>query len=281
MSRFQKLTLLLLSFILLFSVVAAAPNIENVTAAINHALKISLDGKEFIAKDANGKVIKPIAYKGSVYLPVRAVAEVAGLKVNYNAATSTVELISNQGEQKNTSSFNIPIDSIPFGSFPTADWKANDTLTKVSGLTFVNVKSTGTASNDADVKRVFNMAIEAIASGELSLDSSNAKWFVADSPDIDRIYELSKVCLAGKQMSQDFVITTKDVEIISLGYNPADYKLVKQNPTSKGDAWQAVVLKGTIVVNLLGETRTLSGYHILIKDSSASNALKYYAETAF
>ena len=42
--------------------------------------------------DAKGNRVYPITYEGSTYLPVRAVAGLAGYEVNWDQATRTVDL---------------------------------------------------------------------------------------------------------------------------------------------------------------------------------------------
>lgn len=55
-------------------------------------IKISLDGKEIVPKDANGNTIEPFAIDGTTYLPVRGIASSLGLNVEWNGETQTVEL---------------------------------------------------------------------------------------------------------------------------------------------------------------------------------------------
>lgn len=57
-------------------------------------IKITLDGSAIEAKDASGNNVEPFIMDGSTYLPVRSVANALGLGVNWNNATSTVELSS-------------------------------------------------------------------------------------------------------------------------------------------------------------------------------------------
>lgn len=93
MRRKILLTLLLaIVLILSISIGAVAASNTQITALLNHALNITLDGKPWTPKDANGNALTPITYEGSTYLPVRAVAEAAGIGVDWDAATQTVVL---------------------------------------------------------------------------------------------------------------------------------------------------------------------------------------------
>ena len=57
-------------------------------------LYLKYNGDEFIARDANDKVVYPLLHNGTTYLPVRAVASIAGLKVDWDGETRTVLLTS-------------------------------------------------------------------------------------------------------------------------------------------------------------------------------------------
>lgn len=56
-------------------------------------IKISLDGKEFHPTDASGKYTEPFIIDGTTYLPVRAVAGMLGLAVDWDKDTGTVILM--------------------------------------------------------------------------------------------------------------------------------------------------------------------------------------------
>jgi len=55
-------------------------------------IKISLNGEEIQPKDAFGEPVEPFAVDGTTYLPVRAVANALGLKVDWDTKTNTVLL---------------------------------------------------------------------------------------------------------------------------------------------------------------------------------------------
>jgi hypothetical protein len=83
-------TIILAGFINLASF--AATNLTEIRAFLNHGIKITFDGAPLVLKDAQGRTITPITYQGSTYLPVRAVAEAAGISVDWDATTQTVIL---------------------------------------------------------------------------------------------------------------------------------------------------------------------------------------------
>lgn len=58
---------------------------------------IVIDGTARTFKDADGNVIQPMLYNGSIYLPLRAIGEIMGKNVSWNATTQTAILTdSNQ-----------------------------------------------------------------------------------------------------------------------------------------------------------------------------------------
>ena len=97
MDRKLLLTILLSIFIFVSAAAGAvaATNVQQITALLNGNIKITFDGEPWIPRDVNGNALTPITYKGSTYLPIRAVAEATGISVNWDGATQTISL----GEQ--------------------------------------------------------------------------------------------------------------------------------------------------------------------------------------
>lgn len=87
--RKSRVLLIVLSIVILGIVgqVFASPVIEEVTAYINHDIKINLVGPGLSPVDPS---VKPVTYKGQTYLPVRAISTGLGLDVDWNADTQTV-----------------------------------------------------------------------------------------------------------------------------------------------------------------------------------------------
>jgi len=61
-------------------------------------IKIELDGKEIVPKDANGNYVEPFTIDGTTYLPVRAVSGALGLNVDWDDKTNTVLLSTKKSE---------------------------------------------------------------------------------------------------------------------------------------------------------------------------------------
>lgn len=77
---------------------AATGNLEVISAYLNKTVTITMDGKEQILKDADGNRVYPITYEGSTFLPVRAVSNLLGVPVDWDGATKTVILGTQEGK---------------------------------------------------------------------------------------------------------------------------------------------------------------------------------------
>ena len=55
-------------------------------------ITLNIDNVNIVPKDVNGNVVEPFTIKGTTYLPVRAVSEALGKKVNWDNATKTVSI---------------------------------------------------------------------------------------------------------------------------------------------------------------------------------------------
>jgi len=70
----------------------AASNLQEIKAFLNSGIKFKVDGKPVQLRDGDGNAVLPISYKGTTYLPVRAVSDALGVAVNYDGQTGTVQL---------------------------------------------------------------------------------------------------------------------------------------------------------------------------------------------
>jgi hypothetical protein len=91
--KVKMLGILIFVFVLGSAVGAKAESyLEAIDAYWDHGIKMVMFGKDFVAKDANGKVLAPIHYQGSTYIPIRAVAEAVGLPVKWDPETRTASV---------------------------------------------------------------------------------------------------------------------------------------------------------------------------------------------
>ena len=88
------LTLALALAVVLGMVVGAnaVDTLKTITASLNYGITIKYNGNVQEMKDANGNRVYPISYEGTTYLPVRAVANMLGIEVNWDDPTQTVWL---------------------------------------------------------------------------------------------------------------------------------------------------------------------------------------------
>jgi len=94
---------ILTALLLVGAVGTAAATVGSKTATLDYNnISVALDGKPVALADANGNAVEPFAIAGTTYLPVRAVASALGLNVNWNSATSTVELATQGATQVET-----------------------------------------------------------------------------------------------------------------------------------------------------------------------------------
>ena len=70
----------------------AADTLKTITASLNYGITIKYNGNVQEMKDAGGNRVYPISYEGTTYLPVRAVADMLGIEVNWDDPTQTVWL---------------------------------------------------------------------------------------------------------------------------------------------------------------------------------------------
>lgn len=71
---------------------AASTNVTSVTAQLRPDLTILVDGISQTFYNAQGGEVHPILYKGTTYLPIRAIGELMGKNVNWDQNTHTVTL---------------------------------------------------------------------------------------------------------------------------------------------------------------------------------------------
>lgn len=73
-----------------FCVPTLAASIQKQITATYKDIKLYVDGKEVVPKDAGGNVVEPFVSNGTTYLPVRAVGEAFGKEVTWDGTTNSV-----------------------------------------------------------------------------------------------------------------------------------------------------------------------------------------------
>lgn len=91
-NKLQGLLAGILIGIVLTSGMAFAKQASKTAELFYRDIKISLNGKEVLPKDASGNYVEPFIIDGTTYLPVRAVANALSINVDWDGNTSTVIL---------------------------------------------------------------------------------------------------------------------------------------------------------------------------------------------
>ena len=91
MKRFLSLGLAVIMMFSMAVSVFAAEN-ENIDAVLDRRIKVTYNGELQTFTDANGKIVYPIVYQGTTYLPVRAASALVKLPVQWDGANYTVVL---------------------------------------------------------------------------------------------------------------------------------------------------------------------------------------------
>lgn len=63
---------------------------KEIKAILDPSISVVYNDETVAMKDGNGNVVYPIMYNGSTYIPVRAVSEIFGQKVDWDGGTKTV-----------------------------------------------------------------------------------------------------------------------------------------------------------------------------------------------
>lgn len=93
MKKSLKIIGLMLLIVAVFSVgVFAGNNMQAITAYLNYGITVEYNDVDQVMTDANGTRVYPVTYNGTTYLPVRAVANMLGVKVDWDGSTNHVLL---------------------------------------------------------------------------------------------------------------------------------------------------------------------------------------------
>ncbi|WP_411347673.1 hypothetical protein [Paenibacillus sp. WLX2291] len=133
----------------------AATGLQPIKAYLNSTIALKVGGSTVQAKDASGKVMLPITYNGTTYLPVRAVGDLMDIPVTYDSASSSVSI----GGSTGTSTGGSGSGTTPGGSDSTSS--ANQQTLSVLGTTVLGTSilhtkdPADTVYNGKDYKDVY------------------------------------------------------------------------------------------------------------------------------
>ena len=78
-------------------------NNETIKVLLNRDIKIYYHNKVQTFTDVTGKVVYPLSYNGTTYLPVRAVSNLFGLKIDWDGVNNTVKIQKEKEQEQNES----------------------------------------------------------------------------------------------------------------------------------------------------------------------------------
>ncbi|MFD0716811.1 hypothetical protein [Paenibacillus sp. GCM10027626] len=111
--------------------VYAGSKLEKINAYLNQGITFKVNGAVQSLTDSNGKKLAPITYQNTTYLPVRAISNLAGINVGFDAASQQIWLETKQA-----------------GDSPAGEWTAinySDAQIKAIKKAFANFESFETA----------------------------------------------------------------------------------------------------------------------------------------
>lgn len=122
MKKSLKIFGLMLLIVAVFSVgVFAGNNMQAITAYLNYGITVEYNDVDQVMTDANGTRVYPVTYNGTTYLPVRAVANMLGVKVDWDGPTNHVLLGNSYVDYTAPVTPTAPITSgVGYNTFKTA-----------------------------------------------------------------------------------------------------------------------------------------------------------------
>jgi hypothetical protein len=185
----------------------AASGIEKISAFLNNNIRFTADGSSWVPKDSDGAKLAPIVYKGTTYLPARAVAEVLGAEIAYNNTTQVISIKSgsensNDGipyKDSNEDAANTNSNSPP-ASESTTDIPSNGTFYASFPSNFD--KDQVAAQLKAQSIYIMKVYASALVSGDVSKFNAFVDRYVTDKNEDNY--------LLGRQYSKDKFKTTID-----------------------------------------------------------------------
>lgn len=91
----KKRMIVVMSLLMVFAFTAgvvANPAVQDISAKLAADFKFVVDGESWSPVEADGSALYPIVYNDRTYLPVRAIGDALGVKVDWDADTRTVIL---------------------------------------------------------------------------------------------------------------------------------------------------------------------------------------------
>lgn len=153
---------------------AAAANIQRITADLRPDIAVYVNGVQQTFRDTKGNPVSPIQYNGTTYLPVRAVANAAGMEVDWDSKTQSVYLEDDKSSASGTvgssakSNFEIKLKELD--DKVTQQEKAVASFPKDGGRQKFNSLNSDLKAVDAEIDRLDDEMERAYKNGNLTLE---------------------------------------------------------------------------------------------------------------
>lgn len=109
----KKLTLVLAGVIAVSSFAVGAMSksiVEKIEAELRGDFTVYVDGKKQTFRDVEGKIVDPILYEGTTYLPVRAIGELMGKVVYWYQDEKKIELVEPSEDKSLVTDADVIVD---------------------------------------------------------------------------------------------------------------------------------------------------------------------------
>jgi|GEM_PF-395871 len=110
------------------------------TELTNITIGVELDGQVLALSDANGTPVSPIAFGGTTYLPVRAIASALNLFVDWRQADSTVLLSTEKEERSIVFAMITDVGEVDDKSFNQMTWRGTVAAGRSAGIEHFYIK---------------------------------------------------------------------------------------------------------------------------------------------
>jgi len=110
------------------------------TELTNITIGVELDGQILALSDVNGTPVSPIAFGGTTYLPVRAIASALSLSVDWRQADSTVVLSTERAESSMIFAMITDVGDVDDRSFNQMAWQGTVAAGRLGGIEHFYIK---------------------------------------------------------------------------------------------------------------------------------------------
>jgi len=200
---------------------------KTVSAVINRRLDVTLDGKVQTFTDANGKVVYPLTYAGTTYVPVRAMANLAGIEIDYVSSTRTVVMTKAAAQESTDKDYlhslaldaefgkvaqmveDGTIDGYVLGETKFLVWKSAATgINSVGKYEFEILDHNGAFERECDVEGIDADYVEHLGSDIFKVGYNNGNMYLCYNAMTEEVFYLDGQLRIHEGFSEGFAIAT-------------------------------------------------------------------------